>query len=173
MNLGSHPVDYLYSLFGLPKRVYCQMENAYFEEYKAFGTEDIATLFCEYEGFSATITTGRNKASESDMACSALDVTCEGNWIHLQGNTYQVNGEEIEIPAPVFSGNEGCIQHLVDCITNDLEPITGVNNGLAVAEITTAGYQSASTGEFVSLPLKDENHPMIAADEQIIDELLD
>ena len=42
-----------------------------------------------------------------------------------------------------------------------------------MAEITTAGYQSAESGGFVALPLEDENHPMIDADEQVIDGYLD
>jgi hypothetical protein len=42
-----------------------------------------------------------------------------------------------------------------------------------VAEITTAAYQSAQSSDCVSLPLGDENHLLIAADEQVIDGLLD
>jgi hypothetical protein len=49
----------------------------------------------------------------------------------------------------------------------------GAGNWLAVAEITTAAYQSACSGVWVTLPLADENHPLIAADEQVIDGLLD
>ena len=65
------------------------------------------------------------------------------------------------------------MQHLIDCIQKDMEPESGLANGLAVAQITTAGYQSAACGRFVDLPLKDDTHPMIDAGEQVIDGYLD
>ncbi len=176
MNLGSHAVDYLYSVFGLPKRVYCHLETAFWEEYyRDFGTEDMATLLCEYEGFTATIVTGRNKVSEETPAVNTVDVACEGRWVRVdaQGPQYTINGEPVEVaPAPLASA-ESCVQDLINCILNDAEPKSGVRNGLAVLEMTTAGYQSAAAGEFVDLPLQDENHPMIDPEEQVVDILLD
>lgn len=173
MNLGSHPVDYLYSVFGYPKRVYCHMVNAYFDEYRAFETEDIATLFCEYDGFVATMTTGRNKARDKDLACQALDITCEGNWIRVDGAVLTVNGDVVDVPEASLNPSEACVQHLIDCIQEDRVPESGMHNGLAVAVLTTAAYQSAQSGGFVDLPLEDETHPMISADEQVLDTFLE
>ena len=174
MNLGSHPVDYLYSLFGLPKRVYCSMETAFWGDYyDRFGTEDMATLFCEYNGFTATIVTGRNRLPVEKPVVNAVDVTCEGRWVRVDGGTYAINGEPVEVEEAPLPPGEACVQHLIDCIVNDEEPQTGVSNGLAVAEMTTAGYQSAASGAFVDLPLKDENHPMIDPEAQVLDRLLE
>ena len=141
------------------------MVNAYFEEHRAFGTEDIATLLCEYDGFTATMTTGRNTARGQDFGCQTLDVTCEATWIQADREGLKVNGEAIDVPQSALGASEACVQHLVDCIAEDKAPETGIYNGLAVAELTTAAYQSAQTGEFVNLPLEDETHPMIDADE--------
>ena len=46
-------------------------------------------------------------------------------------------------------------------------------SSIAVAELTTAGYQSAASGQFIDLPLQDERHPMISDDEQVVDGFLD
>lgn len=173
MNLGSHPVDYLYSVFGYPKRVHCRRENLYWDEYKAFGTEDMATLLCDYGTFSALVVTGRSKVRKELPAVNALDVACEGRWVRVDDDLYTVNGERVEVPSASLPPRESCVQHLIDCILHDAEPETGVHNGLAVAEIVTAAYQSAQSGGFIELPLKDENHPLISPDEQVIDGLLD
>jgi predicted dehydrogenase len=173
MNLGSHPVDYLYNVFGCPKRVYCRMENLFWDEYEAFGTEDMATLLCDYGTFSALVVTGRNKVRKEIPAVNALHVACEGRWIRVDDDRYTINGDAVEVPSAPLPPRESCVQHLIDCIVHNAEPRTGVLNGLAVAEIVTAAYQSARSGGFVELPLKDENHPLISPDEQVIDGLLD
>ena len=176
MNLGSHAVDYMYGIFGYPKRVYCHAETAFWEAfYRDFGTEDMATLFCEYEGFTATIVTGRNRVQEEQPVVNAVDAVCEGRWVRVdaQKATCAINGEAVEIPGAPLSPGSSCIQHLIDCIRDDVEPETGISNGLAVAEITTAAYQSVASGGFVTLPLVDEMHPMLGPDEQVVDTLLD
>ncbi len=176
MNLGSHPVDIMYRLFGLPRRVYCHVETAYWGEYyRDLGTEDMATLLCEYDGFAATIVTGRGKVREEQPAVNTIEMICEGEWIRIdaQENTYLANGRAVGVPDLPLPPAESCVQHLFDCIESDSEPESGLENGLAVAEITTAGYQSAASGQFVQLPLQDENHPMIDVDEQVIDGYLD
>ncbi|OGG52986.1 MAG: hypothetical protein A3F84_19250 [Candidatus Handelsmanbacteria bacterium RIFCSPLOWO2_12_FULL_64_10] len=173
MNLGSHPVDYLYSVFGSPRRVYGRMENLYWDEYRAFGTEDMATLLCDYGTFSALIVTGRSKVQKEVPAVNTVDVACEGRWVRVDGAAYTVNGDPAQVPPAPLPPGPACVQHLIDCILNDAAPQTGLQNGLAVTEIVTAAYQSAQSGDFVDLPLKDENHPLIAPDEQVIEGLLD
>ena len=66
-----------------------------------------------------------------------------------------------------------CVQHLIDCIEGDLEPLTGIHNGLAVMQIKTAAYQSAHSRQIVELPLEDIKHPLIAESEQTLNILLD
>lgn len=174
MNLGSHPVDYLYSLFGMPNRVYCHMETAFWGDYyDRFGTEDMATLFCEYSDFTATIVTGRNRLPIEKPQINSVDVTCRGKYVRVDRSKYTINGEPVVVPELPFPSDEACVQHLIDCILNDEDPKTGVSNGLAVAEITTAGYQSAVSREFVNLPLENENHPMIDPELQVVDHFLD
>ena len=75
MNLGSHTVDALLWFFGMPNRVSCQMQNLYFEEYAQFGTEDIATLWCEYPDFTATLTAGSDQKREARMPHSTVSTS--------------------------------------------------------------------------------------------------
>ncbi|MDA0747188.1 MAG: Gfo/Idh/MocA family oxidoreductase [bacterium] len=173
MNLGSHAVDFMHHLFGMPRRVFCHMENAYWEEYKQFGTEDMSTLVCEYEGFVATVVTGRSKVKQVAPSLNILDLVCEGVWVHADAETCQHNGEPVEVPQPRLGHSESCVQELIDCIEQDREPVMGLSDGLAVAQITTACYQSSERGTFVDLPLKDDKHPLIPKTDQVIDGLLD
>ena len=175
MNLGSHPVDFLYGVYGMPKRVYARFETAYWPEvYTALGTEDMAFLLCEYDGFTATIVTGRNKVTEEGMAAAnSLEVVCQGEHMRVEGDLFTINGVPTPVAPTDYPGADGCVGHLIDCIERDEVPLTGIENGVAVAELTTAAYQSAQSGAFVDLPLRDERHPQIADDEQLIDGLLD
>jgi predicted dehydrogenase len=173
MNLGSHAVDSMLWMFGMPRRICCKMENAYFEEYAQFGTEDIATLWCDYDGFSATLTVGRSNAREQDAMYDCVDVTGEGVWVRLSRGGYTVNGQDIDLPDVQVTGTAGCVNHLIECIENDKPSQSSAREGLAVAQATTAAYQSAVSGEFVDLPLRDENHPAIDVNDQVIDRLLD
>ena len=77
------------------------------------------------------------------------------------------------VPAAPLPPRDSTVQHLIDCITYDRAPQSGVHNGLAVAEIVTAAYQSAQCGDYVTLPLADEKHPLISAADQTIDGFLD
>jgi len=173
MNLGSHAVDYMFWLFGLPNRVMCRMHNVYFEEYKAFGSEDIATLWCEYDDMVATLTLGRSKANGTGVEADAILITGNGVAAQATRKSLIVNGESVAVDPPNDVMLFPCVQHLLDCIEQDLEPVTGVHNGLAVMQIKMAAYQSAHSRQVVDLPLKDVNHPLIDLSEQTLDILLD
>ena len=173
MNLGSHAVDNLLWLFGMPSRVSCQVQNVYFEEYRPFGTEDIATLWCEYPHFTATLTVGRSKANREDAMFDCVNLTGEGAWVQVDRFGYAVNGAAVDIPQIKATGAAGCVAHLIDCIERDAAPVTSAENGLSVALLTTAAYQAAHTGKAVALPLQDERHPLIDAADHVIERFLD
>ena len=115
MNLGSHPVDFLYGVYGMPKRVYARFETAYWPEvYTALGTEDMAFLLCEYDGFTATIVTGRNKVTEEGMAAAnSLEVVCQGEHMRVEGDLFTINGIPTPIAPTDYPGADGCVQHLI------------------------------------------------------------
>ena len=173
MNNGSHAVDYVYSVFGMPRRVHCLMENLYWDEYRQFGTEDFATLVCDYGSFSTRTVTGRTKVPRELPVVNTVDLVCDGRYVRIDNDDYTVNGAHLTLPAAPLPPRESTVQHLIDCIVHDRVPQSGVDNGLAVAEIVTAAYQSAQSGDFVALPLADEKHPLIGAEDQVIDGLLD
>ena len=93
--------------------------------------------------------------------------------MRVEGNSFTINGIRTNVAHTDYSGADGCVQHLIECIEQDAKPQTGIENGVAVAELTTAAYQSAQAGAFVDLPLQDDRHPQLADDEQLIDGLLD
>ena len=46
------------------------------------------------------------------------------------------------------------IQHFVDCVLNDTQPLETGEDGRAVLEVLFAAYQSAATGRKVKLPFR-------------------
>lgn len=173
MNNGSHAVDYVYSVFGMPKRVHCLMENHYWDEYRPFGTEDFAIMTLDYGNFSTRTVTGRTKVARELPVINTIDLVCDGRYVRIDNDDYTINGEHLDVPAAPLPPRESTVQHLIDCIVHDRAPQSGVHNGLAVAEIVTAAYQSAQSGGFITLPLVDELHPLISTIDQTIDGLLD
>ncbi len=174
MNLGSHPVDLIQHVFGMPNRVYAHFETAYWPDYyDSFGTEDMATLMCEYDTMVATLIVGRNRLSAEKGAVDSIDLWCRGVHARASVDLLEENGEAVDIPKPGITGAAACVQNLVDAITDDAPLESSVSDGVASAEITTAGYQSAATKTFVDLPLVDDRHPMIEDHEQIIEGYLD
>ena len=102
-----------------------------------------------------------------------INVTGNGVAAQVTRKSMVVNGESVAVEPPAERMLVPCVQHLLDCIEQDVEPITGVHNGLAVMQIKMAAYQSAQSRQIVELPLKDVNHPLIDASEQTLDILLD
>jgi predicted dehydrogenase len=174
MNLGSHPIDLVHHAFGMPNRVYAHFETAYWPEYyDQFGTEDVATLMCEYDTMVATVVVGRNRVPEEGLAFDSMDLWCRGVHARASISTLAENEVDQEVAPSALSATASCVQNLVDAIVDDAALESSVADGVAATEITTAGYQSAHTKEFVDLPLTDDRHPMITDDEQIIDGYLD
>lgn len=48
------------------------------------------------------------------------------------------------------------MEHFVECVLTDKEPLVTGEDGKAVLEIIFAAYQSAATGENVEMPFKTE-----------------
>jgi predicted dehydrogenase len=48
------------------------------------------------------------------------------------------------------------MEHFVDCVKNDKEPLVSGEDGKAVMEIIFAAYESAGTGKKVELPFKTD-----------------
>lgn len=174
MNLGSHPVDLVHHAFGMPKRVYAHFETAYWPDYyDRFGTEDAVTLLCEYDDLVATIVVGRNRVPSEGNAIDSIDLWCRGVHARATVDGLVENEEPVEIETPALTGAAACVQNLVDAIVDDAPLESSIADGVAATAITTAGYQSAATGAFVDLPLKDDRHPMIAEDAQVVEGFLD
>ena len=48
------------------------------------------------------------------------------------------------------------MEHFVDCVKNDKQPLVTGEDGRAVMEILFAAYESAGTGKKVELPFKSD-----------------
>ena len=174
MNLGSHPVDLIHHTFGMPNRVYAHFETAFWPDYYCpFGTEDVVTLMCEYDNLVANVVVGRNRVPAEGSAIDSIDLWCRGIYARAGVKTLHENEKAQDLTLPTISPTDECVQNLVDAIVDDVPLESTVADGVAATEIVTAGYQSAASKAFVELPLVDDRHPMIAADEQITHGFLD
>ena len=91
------------------------MENAYWQEYEQFGTEDMPTLVLEYENLAATIVTGRNKIrGKEGPSVNAVDVTAQGYWMRADLDSAYLNGEKVELETPALEVSESCVWELID-----------------------------------------------------------
>jgi myo-inositol 2-dehydrogenase / D-chiro-inositol 1-dehydrogenase len=48
------------------------------------------------------------------------------------------------------------MQHFVDCVQRDEQPLVTAEDGRAVLEVIYAAYLSAGTGKAIDLPLADD-----------------
>ena len=60
---------------------------------------------------------------------------------------------------PFSSGNELAIRDLIDAIENDRKPISAAEDAVAALEMILGAYESQLTGQRVSFPIANREHP--------------
>lgn len=174
MDMGCHAIEFFRWLLGRPKitSVYAQM-GTYLHQEKTKG-DDNAIIILEFENGVMAV------AEESWTKLGGMDDKAE---IHgtegvayadlLQGNsilTYSLSGVDYAVEkAGSTKGwsftmyeeiwNYGFPQefaHFVDCVKHDRQPAVTGEDGRAVLEVIFAAYQSAGTGQKVSLPFETD-----------------
>ncbi len=61
---------------------------------------------------------------------------------------------------PFSSGNELAIRDLIDAIENDRKPISAAEDAVAALEMILGAYESQLTGQRVSFPIANREHPL-------------
>ncbi len=168
IDLGVHVLDLALYLMGNPKPV-----GAYGATYAKFGPDkpgrqDFAAADSkggfDVEDLAAGLIRFHNDATIVLEASWASNVASERIYTSLLGTKggadldplrifTEMNGSQVDI-APQFpqvSGHHAEILHFVDCVKNDREPISTGVHGLDVIKILDAIYESAETGQMVSI----------------------
>jgi predicted dehydrogenase len=174
MDMGCHAIEFFRWMLGRPKikSVYAQM-GTYFHKDKTKG-DDNAIIILEFENNVMAM------AEESWTKLGGMDDKAEVHGTKgvayadlLQGNsilTYSLTGVDYAVEkAGITKGwsftmyeefwNYGFPQefaHFVDCVKNDKHPEVTGEDGRAVLEAIFAAYQSAGSGQKVSLPFETD-----------------
>ncbi|MEE9166253.1 MAG: Gfo/Idh/MocA family oxidoreductase [Candidatus Neomarinimicrobiota bacterium] len=174
MDMGCHAIEFFRWMLGRPKikSVYAQM-GTYFHKDKTKG-DDNAIIILEFENNVMAV------AEESWTKLGGMDDKAEVHGTKgvayadlLQGNsilTYSLAGVDYAVEkAGSTKGwsftmyeeiwNYGFPQefaHFVDCVKNDKHPEVTGEDGRAVLEAIFAAYQSAGSGQKVSLPFETD-----------------
>lgn len=174
MDMGCHAIEFFRWLNGKNpvKSVYAQMSTSVHTD-KTIG-DDNAIIILEFENGVTAI------AEESWTKLGGMDDRAE---IHgsegvayadvLQGNSIQTYSRKGVGYAVEKAGNTVGwsftmfeeiwnygfpqeMQHFVDCVKNDKEPLVKGEDGRAVLEVIFAAYESAGTGRKVMLPFHSD-----------------
>jgi predicted dehydrogenase len=172
MDMGCHAIEFFRWLLGRPpiKSVYAQM-GTHVHGTRTRG-EDNAILILEFENGVTAV------AEESWTKLGGMDDRAE---VHgskgvayadlLHGNaieTYSASGYDYAVEKAGSTvgwsftiyeeiWNYGFVQemeHFVQCVKNDIQPIVTGDDARVVLEVLFAAYQSAGTGRKVMLPFK-------------------
>ncbi|MBI2432912.1 MAG: Gfo/Idh/MocA family oxidoreductase, partial [Candidatus Hydrogenedentes bacterium] len=171
MDMGCHAIEFFRWLLGRPpiKSVYAQLSTQVHTA-KTRG-DDNALLILEFEnGVIALAEESWTKKGGMDdraeiygsegvayanlLQGSSIQTYSEPGYGYAvekagatQGWSYTIYEEEWNY------GFHGEMAHFVDCVANNKQPIVTGRDGRAVLEAIFAAYQSAGTGQKVSLPL--------------------
>ena len=61
---------------------------------------------------------------------------------------------------PFSSGNNLAVLDLIDAIENDRKPISAAEDAVAALEMILGAYESQLTGQRVSFPIANREHPL-------------
>ena len=159
-NHGMYPLDaMLYLVPNKPLTVYAVTGSFFFEEARTKDLEDLAFITMNLEhGVIASTSVGRTAVAHPNAYGGDQTLRIHGThgMISLDANQPRWNAYEKSGNRSVKYGSDNvsdALDHFVDSIINDTEPMCGPKAARDTLEITLAALQSASENRVVELPL--------------------
>lgn len=155
-NFGSYALDIATMLVGRPaRRVYAQMANFFYSDYKAADIEDFGVLMIEFEGgCKGHIVTGRTTSKVDGGPTLRIDVTGTRGGFCANGTSESILIHAQDRTGLHFLDVEASTRMLADFInaikTNGPSPIP-IEQGLIVQEILDAAYESARENRWIDV----------------------
>src|SRR5260221_8340272 len=179
MDMGCHAIEFFRWMLGRPriKTVYAQMSTQVHAD-KTRG-DDNSILILEFEnGVVAVAEESWTKLGRMDdraevhgadgvayadlLHGNAIETYSRGGYYYAVEKAGSTRGWSFTIYEE--AGNYGFhaeMAHFVDCVQNDKPPLVTGEDGRAVLEVIFAAYESAGTGQKVTLPFhSDAQHPI-------------
>jgi predicted dehydrogenase len=173
MDMGCHGIGWFRWLLGKPRAVsvYAHMQRGLLHGHRT-QCEENSVCIVEFEGGAIGI--AENSWAKLGGMEDRVEVCGTGGVMYadlFQGNsalTYSEKGYGYAMEkAGSTQGwtftmfeeafNQGYpheLKHFIDCVRHDTEPVSTGEDGRAVLEVMNAAYQSAGTGQKVSLPFR-------------------
>lgn len=159
-NHGMYPLDaLLYLVPNKPLSVYAVTGSFFFEEARTKGLEDLAFITMNLEhGVIASTSVGRTAVAHPNAYGGDQTIRIHGThgMISLDANQPHWNSYEKSGNRSVKYGFDAvydALDHFVDSILNDTEPMCGAKAARDTLEITLAALESARKNRVVELPL--------------------
>jgi predicted dehydrogenase len=175
-NMGCYAIDYMVALFGRPASVQAKSMHTW-GVYRSAEVENFGQIVADYGGFYATLAVGKQTIrSHASMGVEeALSTRSWQNIVQVQfadANLTVLPYLDLVIrdghalSADEYLGSFAPLTpfgQLVRAIETGVVPDSGASAALLGVEVTMAAYRSISEGgQIVTLPLRDERHPLVA-----------
>ena len=140
---GCHPLDLLRWAVGSE----IVEVHAYSNGYAArdFILDDCYIFSCRFENGclgKVLVTTG---CKGHGMGEGFLSIYGTGGTV-WQDRLYTAGGEQTDIPSDELDSIQGAVDHFVDCVTHDRQPLIDVRDGAKTVSALVAGVESAESG---------------------------
>jgi|GEM_PF-3500609 predicted dehydrogenase len=159
-NHGMYPLDaLLYLVPNRPLSVYAVTGSFFFEEARTIGLEDLAFITMNLEhGVIASTSVGRTAVAHPNGYGGDQTIRVHGThgMISIDANQPHWNSYEKSGNRSLKYGSDAvydALDHFVDSILNDTEPMCGAQAARDTLEITLAALESARENRVVELPL--------------------
>ncbi len=171
LDIGVHVLDLLWYLMGCPTPVAAygvtfdflgksgQGMGGWGVGYNPgpFTVEDLASGLIRFEGGQAISLEASWAAHTGDTFLARVLGTKGGAQIHPDFHLYEQVGDtrlDVTPTAPNLDGYKGEVDHFLDCIQNNREPISPGSQSVVVVSMLDAIYKSAATGKLATISLK-------------------
>ncbi len=171
LDIGVHVLDLLWYLMGCPTPVAAygvtfdylgksgQGMGGWGVGYNPgpFSVEDLASGLIRFEGGQAISLEASWAAHTGDQFMGRVLGTKGGAQIHPDFHLYEQVGDtrlDVTPTPPNIDGYKGEVDHFVDCIVNNREPISPGSQSVVVVAMLDAIYKSAATGKLAPITVK-------------------
>jgi len=165
-NMGCYAIDYLVTLFGLPRAVQAKRFH-FWEPYRRAGVENFGQIVCDYGDFFALLSVGKQQTAEPRQGTNLLNVMFPAhNFLFDPYNeTLRINGSPVEVDEYIGDFEvESSLDQLLRCIETGADPDDGAELSAQGVELLMAAYRSiVEGGKVVELPLTNGANPLVEA----------
>jgi predicted dehydrogenase len=163
-NMGCYPLDYVVSLFGLPRSVTAKWRKLWDVYYQA-DVEHFGQVILDYGSFFAVLEIGKQQLVGEHRHSNAITINFEHQILVIDVPAKQVSINNVATDFDQFAKGAtatNSLDQLVLAIESDIQPKSNLQNAVRATETLMAVYTSIVEERTVELPLKSGKNPLIS-----------